>query len=167
MENLLVKFKLKLNIDQWGKYKKGDEDFFYINIFDERNGLVRFSIDKWWDIISYEIENEDIVSLETAKLLEKINYDGLSSLEHLDGVETIIAPTLSSVQKWFRDRHKIMIMVKFYDDGEGDGIYFICDVSEPNTYHEKDYYSSKIVGSYEEALEIGIVKSCEFLLENL
>ena len=54
MKQILVKFTLKLNIDSWGKYKKGDEDIFYISVFDERNGLIRFPIDKHWDIVKYE-----------------------------------------------------------------------------------------------------------------
>jgi len=62
MENsneIQVLFELRLNIEKWGKYKKGDIDFFYINVFDERNGLVRFPIDKHWDIVSYKIVKDD------------------------------------------------------------------------------------------------------------
>ena len=53
--NKALKVKLKLNIDSWGIYKKGDEDIFNIPLHDEKNGLTRFSIDKRWDIISIEL----------------------------------------------------------------------------------------------------------------
>jgi len=52
---MTVKFKLRLNVPEWGKYKKGDEDEFFISVFDELNGLVRFPIDTRWDIVEYEI----------------------------------------------------------------------------------------------------------------
>jgi len=50
-----IEFILQLNVEEWGKYKKGDKDRFLISVFDEANGLVRFPIDKRWSIISYEI----------------------------------------------------------------------------------------------------------------
>ena len=56
--DVMLRFKLRLNIEEWGSYKKGDEDNFYIKILDEQNGLVRFSIDKQWDIVSCELVNE-------------------------------------------------------------------------------------------------------------
>ena len=55
MEEIKIKFKLRLNIPKWGKYVEGDEDYFYIDIFNESNGLVRYPIEKHWDIISYEL----------------------------------------------------------------------------------------------------------------
>ncbi len=61
-----IKFTLKLNIDEWGMYKKGDTEEFFINVFDEQNGLVRFPIDKRWDIVSKEI-----VRVENANTGEK------------------------------------------------------------------------------------------------
>jgi len=56
--DLMLRFKLRLNIETWGSYKKGDEDYFYIKMLDEQNGLARFSIDKQWNIISCEVVNE-------------------------------------------------------------------------------------------------------------
>jgi hypothetical protein len=54
---VMLRFKLRLNIFQWGTYKMGDEDYFNIKLHDEQNGLTRFPIDKHWDIISCEIVN--------------------------------------------------------------------------------------------------------------
>ena len=54
-KDIQIEFRLRLNIEKWGKYSKGDEDVFIISLFDERNGLVRFPIDKHWDIVSHNI----------------------------------------------------------------------------------------------------------------
>jgi hypothetical protein len=54
---VMLRFKLRLNIEEWGMYKKGDEDYFNIKLHDEQNGLTRFPIDKRWDVISCEIVN--------------------------------------------------------------------------------------------------------------
>jgi hypothetical protein len=52
--DVMLRFKLRLNIEEWGNYKKGDEDTFYIKLLDEQNGLAKFAIDKQWDIVSCE-----------------------------------------------------------------------------------------------------------------
>jgi len=54
-----IKFRLRLNEHSFGKYQKGDEDDFYINVFDESNGLVRYPIHSRWDIVSFEIVEGD------------------------------------------------------------------------------------------------------------
>lgn len=43
--------RLRMKLDEWGKYKKGDEDFFFFNILEEQNGLARFPIDYMWEIV--------------------------------------------------------------------------------------------------------------------
>ena len=58
LADVMLRFKLRLNVETWGSYKKGDEDYFYIKLLDEQNGLARFPIDKQWDIVSCEIVNE-------------------------------------------------------------------------------------------------------------
>ena len=55
--DVMLRFKLRLNVEEWGMYKKGDEDYFNIKLHDEQNGLTRFPIDKRWDVISCEIVN--------------------------------------------------------------------------------------------------------------
>ena len=52
MKELYINFELRLNIDSWGEYKKGDVDYFIMPVLSELNGLVRFPIDSHWDIIS-------------------------------------------------------------------------------------------------------------------
>lgn len=46
------RFRLKLIIDEWGSYKKGDVDTFIIPLLSEQNGLIRFGIDKQWEVLS-------------------------------------------------------------------------------------------------------------------
>jgi hypothetical protein len=55
--DIMLRFKLRLNIEEWGNYKKGDEDIFYIKLLDKKNGLAKFSIDEQWDIVSCEVVN--------------------------------------------------------------------------------------------------------------
>ena len=56
--DVMLRFKLRLNIDEWGMYKKGDEETFYIKLLDEQNGLAKFPIDKQWDVVTCEVVNE-------------------------------------------------------------------------------------------------------------
>jgi hypothetical protein len=34
--DIMLRFKLRLNIEEWGNYKKGDEDIFYIKLLDKK-----------------------------------------------------------------------------------------------------------------------------------
>jgi len=56
--DVMLCFTLRLVVDEWGMYKKGDEDIFYISLLDERNGLVRHPIDKQWEIVSVKYVNK-------------------------------------------------------------------------------------------------------------
>lgn len=55
--DILLKYRLRLLVDEWGSYKKGDEDNFYIRMKDEGNGVSRFAIDERWEIVSVEIDS--------------------------------------------------------------------------------------------------------------
>jgi len=46
------RFRLKLIIEKWGTYKKGDVDTFFISLLDEKSGLIRYGIDKQWEVVS-------------------------------------------------------------------------------------------------------------------
>lgn len=37
LPDVMLRFKLRLNIETWGSYKKGDEDYFNIKLLDEQN----------------------------------------------------------------------------------------------------------------------------------
>ena len=76
MEEIKIKFKLRLNIPKWGKYIEGDEDYFYIDIFNESNGLVRHPIEKHWDIITHEVVKNNSVLDDVSELLEFIHKLG-------------------------------------------------------------------------------------------
>jgi hypothetical protein len=56
--DVMLCFTLRLVVDEWGMYKKGDEDIFYISLLDEQNGLVRHPIDKQWEIVSVKYVNK-------------------------------------------------------------------------------------------------------------
>ena len=56
--DVMLCFTLRLVVDEWGIYKKGDEDIFYISLLDEQNGLVRHPIDKQWEIVSVKYVNK-------------------------------------------------------------------------------------------------------------
>jgi hypothetical protein len=45
------RFILQLNIDEWGSYKKGEIETFWMDLLPEANGLVRWPIDKHWNIL--------------------------------------------------------------------------------------------------------------------
>ena len=52
MREIKFRYRLKLVSDDWGNYKEGDIDTFYISLNDKTNGLYRFSIDERWDVVS-------------------------------------------------------------------------------------------------------------------
>ena len=56
--DVMLCFTLRLVVDEWGMYKKGDEDIFYISLLDEQNGLVRHPIDKKWEVVSVKYVNK-------------------------------------------------------------------------------------------------------------
>ena len=58
MGDAMLCFTLRLVADEWGTYKKGDEDVFYISLLDEQNGLVRHPIDKQWEVVSVKYVNK-------------------------------------------------------------------------------------------------------------
>ena len=57
IDDVMLNFRLRLNVEEWGSFNKGDMQDFRIKLHDEQNGLTRFSIDKRWDILSCEILN--------------------------------------------------------------------------------------------------------------
>ena len=56
--DVMLCFTLRLVVDEWGMYKKGDEDIFYISLLDEQNGLVRHPINKQWEVVSVKYVNK-------------------------------------------------------------------------------------------------------------
>lgn len=51
MREIKFRYQLQINIDTFGKYKKGDVDLFYFNM----DSLERFPIDDKWTIISRDL----------------------------------------------------------------------------------------------------------------
>lgn len=52
MRNIKFRYRLKLVSDDWGMYKEGDIETFYMSLNDEQTGLYRFAIDERWDVVS-------------------------------------------------------------------------------------------------------------------
>ena len=52
MKEIYINFELEMVAESWGRYKKGDVDYFTIPVLNEQNGLVRFPIGKQWKILS-------------------------------------------------------------------------------------------------------------------
>lgn len=52
MRDIKFRYRLKLVSNDWGDYKEGDIETFYISLNDKQNGLYRFSIDEEWDVVS-------------------------------------------------------------------------------------------------------------------
>jgi len=53
MKEIKYRFRLELIVEKWGTYKKGDIDTFIIPLLSEKNGLIRFGIDKQWKVVSF------------------------------------------------------------------------------------------------------------------
>lgn len=52
MRDIKFRYRLKLVSDDWGNYKEGDIDTFYMSLNDRKSGLYRFAIDERWDVVS-------------------------------------------------------------------------------------------------------------------
>ena len=132
--------------------------------------------------------HESYVSLETAKLLKQAGFDWeveqwFEILENgkpmyaegitynmnseIYGGSTISMPTLSVAQRWLREAKGYIVLIE-PPYSESNGIIDV-DWLAPFIYnkHEskREYSSDDAYDSYEEALESGIKKCLELILE--
>ncbi|MAM27443.1 MAG: hypothetical protein CMC13_00315 [Flavobacteriaceae bacterium] len=96
MREIKFRYRLKLVSDDWGNYKEGDIDTFYISLNDKTNGLYRFSIDERWDVVSCdewtglkdkngnEIYEGDIMETQTNRLVEVCFSNGVFQQKNID-----------------------------------------------------------------------------------
>jgi hypothetical protein len=73
------RFILQLNVDEWGAYKKGEIDTFWMDLLPELNGLARWPIDKHWTILRCDeyvgVDKNGENIYETDKVTFKIKDD--------------------------------------------------------------------------------------------
>lgn len=132
---------------------------------------------------------EQLISLETAKLAKEAGFDWGTYESYMEDGKLIIAPikfknyeiridcycapTQSLLQKWLREVHNINVVVKNYLDDMGDNEYQILWEGEATakekgtdneymTYEDNTYYHS-----YEECLEEQLRYCCGMLVKKL
>jgi len=70
--------------------------------------------------------------------------------ESQEGTMVYSAPTQTLLQKWLREKHKIIVLIGFLDFSDDDD-YFYSLINHPRELQEDEYYKT-----YEEALEEGL-----------
>lgn len=122
---------------------------------------------------------ERLVTFETAKLITEKGFDyrcpvGYShtgddkfdgstwgyfvSTQKLNG--SVHAPTQGLVQKWFRDKHKLEVLVMMW---RGKWTVSIYELSSKKVFGSGIYEGSKGYKSYEDALEVGISEALKLI----
>ena len=111
--------------------------------------------------------HETYVSFETAKLLEQAGFNWSNSKNSKyhseDGFEEspdgIWLPRLDVAQKWLRETKGYAVSV--YPSDESDGWLVSLDLIEDSS----SIWTKDLNNTYEEALEAGIKKALEIILE--
>jgi hypothetical protein len=99
---------------------------------------------------------EKTISFKTAKLADKkgsgkVFWDGYDSPSFNEGEKEYKKPTQSLLQKWLREVHKI-------------NVYCIpCEHDESLWYNNIASHNPVFIGTYEEALEIGLFESLKLI----
>nr|DAQ15195.1 MAG TPA: hypothetical protein [Caudoviricetes sp.] len=113
--------------------------------------------------IIYIVMTEELVTLETAKLLKEKGFQqrkyfiNVSTLHHC--YKYLSVPPQSIAQKWLRENHSIHIAVDFNQYGRW--YYRLYDIEDYDFLSETEV--DKIYKSYEEALEAGIQEALKLI----
>lgn len=126
---------------------------------------------------------EQLITFDTAKLAKKagVNIDTNKFYTHRGTLcesgecdnqnlyyGSYGAYTLSLLQKWFRDVHKIYVVIVphiFDMNGDCQFCFFIYNRSvNPAENHSMDFNSYGTKGTYEKALEIGLQEAFKFII---
>lgn len=127
-----------------------------------------------------------MIGLETARLAKTVGFDepvmlaynyeriGSPNMELNDFYPPqpvndnplcIAVPTQSELQKWFREKHGIYVLVE--ETWTFTHIGFYVKILKPDLFTdelEQLYYSPQFFATYEEALEDGLQEACRHLL---
>lgn len=91
--------------------------------------------------------------------------------DHISGIDLYSAPILSSLQKWFREVHKIHINIYVNGDNEGNEDVkwsYTYNVRYDNSLHDDAYYyiDDETFETYEEALKKGLLELFKLIDNN-
>jgi hypothetical protein len=132
----------------------------------------------WWypEFKDTQYQEPEKINFETAKLAKEKGYNEVcrSHFEE-DGAaydsygnpfkpndeqphEILFArPTQTTLQRWLREKHKIIVIISFYNDGEEwEDTEYMVEVSEFKHFKTHDSFVKSNFTSYEQALEIGL-----------
>ena len=160
MERVIkFRFRLKLIVDEWGTYKRNNIDTFFISLLGDDNGLVRFPIDKRWEIISCdlftglldkggkEIYENDLVKFHYFFQSLGENF-GVQESEH----------ELTGVVKWGAFGWGISAIkgehwkgYTGYEDGEGESSFMDLMAMNESGVHEESF---EIIGNLYQTPEL-------------
>jgi hypothetical protein len=121
---------------------------------------------------------EQLISFETAKLAKEIRFNIYQNNQYSKGVnpttiynysleqceffrDTYYAPIQAILQKYIREKHNIHV----FADCNQSGWYWILNKTNGTSISELDDYN--YLSSYEEAIEIGLVKALNIIKNKL
>ena len=83
---------------------------------------------------------------------------------HKDMIGLIAAPTQSILQRWLRELHKKIVLVKFHCDGDNyEDVRYIVEVSEFEHFKTHDSFVSTEFSNYEKCLEKGLFEALKLI----
>jgi len=121
---------------------------------------------------------EQLITFETAKLAKEMGFQSYTSFYYSEGMEIkgtkigmhgnpnayggISAPTQSLLQKWLREKHKIVVIPRYYHNEIANGYVYDYRITDIAGKYE-DYGFVDDYKTYEEALEEGLVAALKII----
>jgi len=121
---------------------------------------------------------EQLITFETAKLAKEMGFQSYTSFYYSEGMEIkgtkmgmhgnpnayggISAPTQSLLQKWLREKHKIVVIPWYYHNEIANGDVYDYRITDIAGKYE-DYEPVNDYKTYEEALEEGLQEALKLI----